>query len=91
MICWTVYVKKHNEKRSKFKGMTDEMIISFVSLILGVVLVFVKQSNDIARMREKIKQIEAAEQRVESVLRSLSESMNRLERALVKAGLIDVD
>jgi len=71
--------------------MTDEAIIAFVSFVLGTILAFIKQSNDVARLREKIKQIERTEQRVEDVLVRLTESMNRVERALVKAGLIDVD
>lgn len=71
--------------------MTDEAIIAFASLALATVAAYIKQTNDVSRLKEKIRQIERTEQRVEDIMLRLTESMNRVERALVKAGLIDID
>lgn len=71
--------------------MTDEVIIAFASLGLAWVLTLVKSSNDVARLKERINQIEKKEERVEEALIKLSDSIQKIERALVKAGYINVE
>ena len=71
--------------------MTNEVGIAFVSLALAIVLAWIKQNNDVTRLKEQIRSIEKTEDKVQDMLMRLTESMNRLERALVKAGLIDID
>ena len=71
--------------------MTNEVGIALISLALAIVLAWIKQNNDVTRLKEKIRSIEKTEDKVQDMLMRLSESMNRLERALVKAGLIDID
>ena len=70
--------------------MHTEVIIGLGSLFLGFVGVWIKSSNDVARLKERIVQIEKNERRIEEVLVKLTESIHRIERALVKAGYIDV-
>lgn len=67
-----------------------EVIVSLVSLAAGGVGVWIKSSNDVARLKERITAIEKNEARVEDILTKLAESIQRIERALVKAGYIDV-
>tara|TARA_R110001606_G_scaffold63561_1_gene147171 strand:+ start:4517 stop:4732 length:216 start_codon:yes stop_codon:yes gene_type:complete len=71
--------------------MSNDVSIALASLALAVVLAWIKQNNDVTRLKEKIRSIEKTEEKVETMLLRLSESMSRLERALVKAGLIDID
>lgn len=71
--------------------MTNEVGIALVSLALAIVLAWIKQNNDVTRLKEQIRSIEKTEDKVQDMLMRLTESMNRLERALVKAGLIDID
>lgn len=70
--------------------MNTEVIIALGSLFLGFVGVWIKSTNDVARLKERISQLEKNEERVEDILVKLTESIQRIERALVKAGYIDV-
>lgn len=71
--------------------MTLDTAIALIGLAGSVVAAWIKQNADVAKLKEKIRSMEKTEARVEDALQKLTESMNRVERALVKAGLIDVD
>jgi prefoldin subunit 5 len=71
--------------------MTNDVGIALISLAGAIILAWIKQNNDVTRLKEQIRSIEKTEDKVQDMLMRLNESMQRLERALVKAGFIDVD
>lgn len=67
-----------------------EVLLAMIGLGLSGVATWIKSTNDVARLKERIAALEKNEEKVEDVLLKLSESIQRIERALVKAGYIDV-
>jgi len=85
------HATNHKFMNAYFRGMDATEIIAIGTLAIGLVSGFVKHTNDLTRMRERIKQLEQREKTIESKLDGMLQSINRIEMALVQGGLIKVD
>jgi uncharacterized membrane protein (DUF106 family) len=75
---------------------TVEILVGvIVALVAGAVGMFVKQTNDVARLKERMFQLEKTvsknDEHVSEMLSEMTKSIQRIERALVKAGFIPVE
>lgn len=75
--------------------MTIEAAAALASILLGVVVMWVKSANDVARLKERMLQLERTvtknDEHVSEMLSEMTRSIQRIERALVKAGFISVE
>jgi hypothetical protein len=66
-------------------------IIALAGLAAGVVGSYIKHSNDVAQLKQRMRNMEDREKQIDSKLEVLTASIIRIEKALVKAGLIDIE
>ncbi len=66
-------------------------IAALLTLGGGLVGAYTKLQADMARIKERIYRIEKREDEVSRMLTRVGEAIIRVEKALVKAGLIDID
>lgn len=71
--------------------MTIENILALAALAAGVIYQYIKSSNDMARLKERLYQLEKREVANDSKLAELYQAITRIEKALVKAGLINIE
>lgn len=74
-----------------FGGMTTDTLIALAALAGGAILQYIKTSNDLSRLKEQLRNIEARELSNDSKQQELFKAIKRIEFALVKAGFIDVE
>ena len=74
-----------------FEGMTTDTLIALAALAGGAILQYIKTSNDLSRLKEQLRNIEARELSNDSKQQELFKAIKRIEFALVKAGFIDVE
>lgn len=70
--------------------MSGEEIIGFVTLAAGVAATYAKEQSDVARLKAEVRALQKNEVELTLLLRELNLSITRVEKALVKAGLIPV-
>lgn len=63
-------------------------VAAFATIALGVVATYAKNSADMARLKERVYQLEKTEENNAQRLQRIEHSIRRIELALVKAGLI---
>ena len=66
-------------------------IIALAGLAAGIVGSYIKHSNDVAQLKQRMRNMEDRERHIDSKLDTLTASIIRIEKALVKAGLIDIE
>ena len=66
-------------------------VIALAGLAAGVVGSYIKHSNDVAQLKQRMRNMEDREKQIDSKLEVLTASIIRIEKALVKAGLIDIE
>lgn len=66
-------------------------IIALAGLTAGVIGSYIKHSNDVAQLKQRMRNMEDREKQIDSKLEVLTASIIRIEKALVKAGLIDIE
>ena len=66
-------------------------IIALAGLAAGVVGSYIKHSNDVAQLKQRMRNLEDREKHIDRKLDALAMSITRIEKALVKAGLIDIE
>lgn len=71
--------------------MTTEEIIGFISLAFALAGTYAKGQRDVAQLKTEVRALQKNEAELTRLLRELAMSINRVEKALVKAGLIDVE
>lgn len=71
--------------------MTTDTLIALAALAGGAVLQYIKTSNDLSRLKEQLRNIEARELSNDGKQQELFKAIKRIEFALVKAGFIDVE
>lgn len=74
-----------------FGGMTTDTLIALAALAGGAILQYIKTSNDLSRLKEQLRNIEARELSNDGKQQELFKAIKRIEFALVKAGFIDVE
>lgn len=71
--------------------MSTEEIIGFISLGLALAGTYAKEQRDVAQLKTEVRALQKNEADLTRLLREMALSINRVEKALVKAGLIDVE
>jgi seryl-tRNA synthetase len=71
--------------------MATEEIIALAALASAVVGAYIKHSNDVAQLKQRMRNLEERESKIDGKLELLTASITRIEKALVKAGLIDIE
>jgi cell division protein FtsB len=71
--------------------MSTEEIIGFVSLGLALAGTYAKEQRDVAQLKAEVRALQRNEQDITRLLRDLTSSIHRVEKALVKAGLIEIE
>lgn len=71
--------------------MTTDTLIALAALAGGAILQYIKTSNDLSRLKEQLRNIEARELSNDGKQQELFKAIKRIEFALVKAGFIDVE
>lgn len=66
-------------------------VIAFLSLCLAVAGTFAKAQSDIARLKTEVRALQRKEVEMTRLLEQLVQSVHRVEKALVKAGLIEIE
>ena len=66
-------------------------IIALAGLAAGIIGSYIKHSNDVAQLKQRMRNMEDREKQIDSKLEVLTRSIIRIEKALVKAGLIDIE
>lgn len=66
-------------------------LIAFMTLVLAVAGTYAKAQSDIARLKTEVKALQRKEAEVANLLSDLVAGIHRVEKALVKAGLIEVE
>lgn len=66
-------------------------VIALAGLTAGVIGSYIKHSNDVAQLKQRMRNMEDREKQIDSKLEVLTASIIRIEKALVKAGLIDIE
>mgnify|MGYP005995551021 FL=1 len=65
-------------------------IIAFLTLCLAVAGTYAKEVSDIARLKAQVEALQRKEEESTRLLTDLVTSIHRVEKALVKAGLIEI-
>ena len=68
--------------------MTPQDIAAFATIAVGVVASYAQNRADMARLKERVYQLEKTEESNAKRLERIETSITRVEMALVKAGLI---
>lgn len=71
--------------------MEVQEILALGALAAAVVGAYIKHSNDVAGLKARMRSLEDRERLIDSKLELLTTSIIRIEKALVKAGLISID
>jgi hypothetical protein len=71
--------------------MSTEEILALSGLAVAVVAGFIKHTNDVAQLKSRMRNLEERERTIDQKLEVLTASIIRIEKALVKAGLIEID
>jgi len=71
--------------------MDTPTIAAILTLAGGLIGTYTKLQTDLARLKERTARIEKNEESVSVALTRLADSIHRIEKALVKAGLIDIE
>ena len=66
-------------------------IIALATLAAAVVGAYIKHSNDVSVLKSRMENLEAREKAIDRKLDAMALSITRIEKALVKAGLIDIE
>lgn len=69
--------------------MDSAEIAAFATIALGVVSTYAQNRADMARIKERVYQLEKTETSNEQKLQRIEQAITRVEMALVKAGLIN--
>lgn len=64
-------------------------IAAFATIAVGLVATYAQNRADMARLKERVYQLEKTEENNAQRLMRIERSIHRIEMALVKAGLID--
>ena len=72
-------------------GMALQELIGFATLTAGIAASYIKTQTDVARLKAEMRATQQREQEVAHLIRNLTTCVNRIEKALVKAGLIDIE
>lgn len=76
---------------SRLHRMNWEIIIGFATLTAGIAASYAKTQTDVARLKAEMRATQQREQEVTMLIRQLTNAVNRIEKALVRAGLIDIE
>lgn len=71
--------------------MTWDSVIGFMSLAGALMASYAKLQSDITRLKTEVRMLRDREQDVQRYMEELKNSLHRIEKALVKAGLIEID
>lgn len=71
--------------------MTWDSIIAFIALTGGLTASYAKLQSDITRLKTEVQMLRDRDQDVKVCMQDLQASVHRIEKALVKAGLIEID
>lgn len=71
--------------------MEVQEILALGALAAAVIGAYIKHSNDVASLKARMRSLEDREKLIDSKLEVLTTSIIRIEKALVKAGLIDIE
>lgn len=71
--------------------MTWDSIIAFIALTGGLMASYAKLQSDITRLKTEVQMLRDRDQDVKVCMQDLQASVHRIEKALVKAGLIEID
>ena len=66
-------------------------IIALGTLAAAVMGAYIKHSNDVSVLKSRMRTLEERERHIDRKLDVLTASITRIEKALVKAGLIDIE
>ena len=66
-------------------------IIALGTLAAAVIGAYIKHSNDVSVLKSRMRTLEEREKHIDRKLDALTAPINRIEKALVKAGLIDIE
>ena len=66
-------------------------IIALGTLAAAVIGAYIKHSNDVSVLKSRMRTLEDREKHIDRKLDALTLSINRIEKALVQAGLIDIE
>lgn len=66
-------------------------VIAFLSLCLAVAATYAKEVSDIARLKAQVEALQRKEEESNRLLQDLVAGIHRVEKALVKAGLIEIE
>ena len=66
-------------------------IIALATLTAAVVGAYIKHSNDVSVLKARMRNLEDREKAIDRKLDAMALSITRIEKALVKAGLIDIE
>lgn len=65
--------------------------VGFVTVFAGLAATYAKGQSDIARLKVEVKALQRKEAEVAKLLTDLTQTLHRVEKALVRAGLIEVE
>ena len=71
--------------------MEVEQLLGFISLLLGIAGTYAKTQSDITRLKTEVRALQRKEDETTRLLEQLNQGIHRLEKALVKAGLIEIE
>jgi len=71
--------------------MFDPDFAAFLTLFAAVAGTYAKAQSDIARLKSEVKALQRKEAEVAQLLTDLTQTLHRVEKALVKAGLIEIE
>jgi|1048.fasta_scaffold00123_18 seryl-tRNA synthetase len=71
------------------QGMELQDLATFGAMAVAAVTAYATIKTDMARLKERVIQLEKAEDENAQQLKNISAAIHRIEKALVKAGLIE--